>query len=66
MGELGKSALTSYDGGAPIREGFMEKELDYRRRFWFNWLEISIRVRRSEGGILSYTECLFQPVQERR
>ena len=45
MSELVKSVLTLYGGGAFIKKGLVEKELDRRRLFRLNWLEIDIRVR---------------------
>ena len=70
VSELGKPVLTFYDGGAPIREGLMEKELDYPRRFWLNWLEIRIRMRQSKGTSSSLTRNvsfnLFRIVDEDR
>ena len=46
MGELVvESMLTLYDGGTFIKKGPVEKELDCRRLFLLNWLEIDIRLR---------------------
>jgi len=45
MGGLVESVLTLYDGGTFIKKGVVEKELDCRRLFPFNWLEIDIRLR---------------------